>query len=125
MVEQDKSKVTASLIQGKNVEVNLQVRAKKTVKAKTEQKVLKHADNLKRLARIRGQIEGIDRMLREARYCPEILQQVKSVSSAIKGLECSVLEGHLRGCVKQAFNSKDPFESEQKIAELIDLMKSR
>jgi DNA-binding FrmR family transcriptional regulator len=83
-----------------------------------------HEADLKRSARIKGQIDGIERMLKEGRYCPDIIQQIKAVRSALRGLECAVLEGHLRGCVKKAFNAKDPFESEAKISELIDLMKS-
>ncbi len=107
----------------------MEVARKKKPKATTGIKGLALADkqiaNLKRIARIKGQIEGIERMLFEGRYCPDILQQVKSVSSALKGLECEILEGHLRGCVKQAFNAKDPFVSEKKIAELIDMLRSR
>ena len=83
-----------------------------------------HEKELKRTARIKGQIEGIERMLREGRYCPEIVQQIKAVRSALRGLECAVIEGHLRGCVRHAFNAKNPAESEEKISELIDLMRS-
>lgn len=78
---------------------------------------------IKRAARIRGQVEGVERMLKENRYCPEILQQIKAARSALKSLEAAVLEAHLKGCVRKAFNTKDPFESERKINELIQLMK--
>lgn len=95
---------------------------------KSAEKTVKHGHDhtadIKRVARIRGQVDGIERMLKDGRYCPEIIQQIKSARSALKGLECAVLEGHLRGCVKKAFSTKDPFESESKIDELIDLMKS-
>ena len=84
-----------------------------------------HESHLKRLARIKGQVEGIERMMREGRYCTEILQQLKSAGSALKGVESSVLEGHLRGCVRKAFNAKSPFEAEEKINELIDLVRNR
>jgi DNA-binding FrmR family transcriptional regulator len=84
----------------------------------------KHDIHLKRLARIKGQLEGIERMMNESRYCTEILQQIKSVSSALKGLESSVLDGHIRGCVKKAFSSKDPFEIEEKIDEMMVLFRA-
>jgi DNA-binding FrmR family transcriptional regulator len=86
---------------------------------------MKQTDNLKRVARIRGQIDGVERMMNEGRYCPEIIQQIKSVRAAMAGLECAVLENHLRGCVQKAFEAKDPFEADQKISELINLLKSR
>ncbi len=107
----------------------MELARKKKPKANTGIKGLALADkqisSLKRIARIKGQIEGIERMLLEGRYCPDILQQVKSASSALKGLECEILEGHIRGCVKQAFAAKDPYLSEQKIAELVNLLRSR
>ncbi len=79
---------------------------------------------LKRLARIKGQVEGVERMLKENRYCPEILVQIKAVRSALLGLEAAIFETHMRGCVKKAFNAKDPLEAEKKMNELIELMKS-
>jgi DNA-binding FrmR family transcriptional regulator len=103
-------------------EVRVRVKAKKIVAPKAALTSGKHSDNLIRLARIKGQIEGIERMLREGRYCPEILQQVKSVGSAIKGLEGSVLEGHIRGCVRKALTSDNAFESEDN--ELMNLFRS-
>ena len=39
--------------------------------------------NLKRLRRIEGQIRGLQKMVSEDRYCPEILIQVASVHEAL------------------------------------------
>lgn len=78
---------------------------------------------IKRVARIKGQVEAVERMLKENRYCPEILQQIRAAHSALKALEASVLEAHLRGCVHKAFTAKDPVEAEKKMNELIQLMK--
>jgi DNA-binding FrmR family transcriptional regulator len=125
------------------MEVGIQVKSKKSVSkasSKASSKALSkplpkvvakvgpghgnHIDNIKRLSRIKGQLEAVERMLREGRYCPEILQQVKSASSALKGLEGSILEGHLRGCVRKAFSSENAFEVEDKINELMTLFRS-
>lgn len=100
-------------------------RAKKMPAAIPKKPMQNHDLHLKRLARIKGQVEGIERMMQEGRYCTDILQQIKSVGSAVKGLECSVLEGHLRGCVRKAFDAKNPFEAEEKINELIELIRNR
>jgi DNA-binding FrmR family transcriptional regulator len=59
-------------------------------------------DILKRLARARGQVEGIQRMVEEERYCPDILQQFAAVHSALNGAEKLLLANHLEGCVTQA-----------------------
>ncbi len=80
---------------------------------------------LKRVARLIGQLEGIKRMIYEGRYCPDIIQQIKSAKSALRGLEISTMTTHLRSCVKSAIKSDDPFEAEAKITELITLMQSQ
>lgn len=59
-------------------------------------------DILKRLARARGQVEGIQRMVEDERYCPEILQQFAAVHSALDGAEKLLLASHLDRCVTHA-----------------------
>ena len=39
-----------------------------------------------RLRKIKGQIEGIEKMLAENRSCEEIIQQLQAVNSAIKNM---------------------------------------
>ncbi len=98
-------------------------RTKRTASKISTSHSMSHADNLKRLARIKGQIAGVEKMMNDGRYCVDILQQIKSARAAILGLECAVMENHLRGCVQSAFKAKNPFEADQKIQELIKLMK--
>ena len=59
-------------------------------------------DLLRRLARIRGQIEGIQRMVSDERYCPDILQQSAAVHSALRAAEKVLLANHLERCVTHA-----------------------
>ena len=84
-----------------------------------------HSKELKRLSRIKGQVEGIERMIVEKRYCPEIVMQIKAIRSALKGLETSVVEGHLRHCVKQAIESRNPLVVNEKIEEVLALVKGQ
>ncbi len=84
-----------------------------------------HSSQKKRMARIKGQFEGIERMIDDGRYCPEIIQQIKAVRSALKGLELGILETHLQGCVRKAFDSKNIKESNEKIEELLGLMRAQ
>lgn len=57
-------------------------------------------------------------MIAEKRYCPDILQQLKSAKSAIASIESAMLEAHMDACVASAFNSQNEKEKANKIAEL-------
>ncbi len=75
-----------------------------------------HMDNMPRLNRISGQIEGIKHMIEEGRYCPEIINQLRAVRSAVKAVESNILQKHLQHCVAQSFSSQE--EKDKKIEEL-------
>jgi DNA-binding FrmR family transcriptional regulator len=79
-----------------------------------------HADNLPRLSRISGQIDGIKKMIEEERYCVDIVNQIKAVRSALKSVEKNILQKHIKHCVAASFNASKT-EQEQKINELISL----
>ena len=81
-----------------------------------------HSGHISRLNRVKGQIEGIERMIVDRRYCPDIIAQLKAASSALKAIEAEVFKTHLRGCVKQAFSADDSFKSEEKIQEIVKLV---
>ena len=100
------------------------IKKAKSIKSKTHTGH-DHSAEIKRLSRIKGQVEGIERMIHEHRYCPDIVQQIKAVRSALKSLEASVIEGHMRHCVKEAIASRDAFVVQEKIEEIILLVKSQ
>ncbi|MBQ3571973.1 MAG: metal-sensing transcriptional repressor [Clostridia bacterium] len=54
-----------------------------------------------RINRINGQLAGINKMVKENRYCADILIQLSAVSSAVKGLASIILEDHLKSCVTE------------------------
>ena len=76
-----------------------------------------------RINKISGQLNGIKKMIEEQRYCPEIITQLKAVSSACQSLEIIMLEKHLESCVLEAFQSKDKNAQAKKIKELSLLYK--
>ena len=43
------------------------------------------AATLRRLARIAGQIRGIEKMVQDERYCADILVQISSIQEALRG----------------------------------------
>jgi DNA-binding FrmR family transcriptional regulator len=56
---------------------------------------------LNRLKRIEGQIRGIEGMLAEDAYCPDILIQVSAVSAALSSFSAELLKRHIESCVKE------------------------
>lgn len=82
-----------------------------------------HSKELSRINRIAGQLEGVKRMISEREYCPKIITQIQAVRAALKSLESVVLEKHLEMCVKAAVNSKDQKETNEKLAELMELFR--
>ena len=56
---------------------------------------------LVRLRRAEGQIRGIEKMVENDVYCPDILIQVSAVQSALNSFNKELLTCHLKGCVAQ------------------------
>lgn len=100
--------------------------SKKQAKTKKAAKVPEghpdHSAHLVRLNRVLGQISGIERMIIDKRYCPDIIAQLKAASSALRAVEAEIFKTHMRGCVKQAFSGNDLFKSEEKIQEIIKMV---
>ena len=58
-----------------------------------------HQNAQKRLARIAGQVAGLQKMVEEERYCVDILTQVAALRAALDGLGVLMLSSHLENCV--------------------------
>lgn len=56
-------------------------------------------DSRKRLARISGQVTGIQKMVEGDRACGDILQQIVAVRAALDQLGIMFLSEHLQTCV--------------------------
>ncbi len=54
---------------------------------------------LERLARVKGQVGGIERMVDEDRYCIDVLTQISAVQAALDKVALGLLDGHARTCV--------------------------
>lgn len=52
-----------------------------------------------RLKRIEGQVRGIQKMVEDDLYCPDILVQVSAITSALNSFNKELLACHIRGCV--------------------------
>ena len=83
-----------------------------------------HSGEIHRINRIIGQLEGVQKMILERRYCMDILNQTKAITSAIHSLESALLEKHLHHCVVASFSQSEE-EREQKTKEILELFKKR
>jgi DNA-binding FrmR family transcriptional regulator len=95
----------------------------KGTKTGVKQHKTRHDENLNRLARVEGQVRGIQRMIREGEYCIDIITQIQAVRSALGSLERKVLEKHMEMCVADAVRSKSKTNTDQKLKELTEVMR--
>ena len=58
-------------------------------------------DLMNRLKRIEGQVRGLQRMLDEDAWCPDLLTQVSAVNSALNSFSRVLLASHIRTCVTE------------------------
>lgn len=73
----------------------------------------------KRINIIRGQLEGLMKMIEEDEYCIDLLNQSLAIQNSIKSLDLLLFERHLKTHVSHQFH-KDP---EKAVDELSDLFK--
>lgn len=71
-----------------------------------------------KLKTVRGQIDGIIKMIEEDRYCVDISTQILSAIGLLKKSNIDVLNSHIRSCVKDAILEGEE-EGEEKIDEII------
>jgi len=76
-----------------------------------------------RLRRIEGQVRGVQKMIDENRYCPDILVQISAIHESLRGAAEMLLRSHLRHCVTDAVRSKDSARAEEVYAELTELFR--
>jgi len=77
--------------------------------------------NLTRLRRIEGQVRGLQKMVEEDRYCPDILTQISSAHEALRSVARELMRNHLKHCTTDAIK-RDAASAEQMYDELVELM---
>jgi len=53
----------------------------------------------KRLRRIEGQVRGVQRMIDEDRWCPDVLLQIAAVQAALDKVALGLADDHARHCI--------------------------
>ena len=91
---------------------------RKKMRSEEEKKKL-----LKRLKLAEGQIRGIQNMIENDSYCPEILTQVSAVTAALNSFNKELLACHIRSCVKEDIQNNDEEAIDEFVRTLQKLMK--
>ncbi|EAX48196.1 protein of unknown function DUF156 [Thermosinus carboxydivorans Nor1] len=73
-----------------------------------------------RLRRIGGQINGIEKMLDEGRYCVDILQQVTAARAALNKVALLILESHAKSCLVAAVQQDRANEAIDELMDFLD-----
>ena len=76
---------------------------------------------LGRLRRIEGQVQGIQRMVEEEKYCVDILLQLTAVEGAVEQVQRLVLGRHIESCVADAIRSGNTRDRQKKVDELLEV----
>ena len=75
---------------------------------------------LTRLRRIEGQTRGLQAMVEDDRWCPDILQQIAAVQAALDKVALGLTQGHVQHCMAQG--SDDPKRREAMTEELMQAL---
>lgn len=75
-------------------------------------------DLMNRLKKVEGQIRGIEKMVEEDIYCPDILIQVSAATSALNAFNKQLLAAHIKGCVTEDIKEG----KEESVDELVTIL---
>lgn len=78
---------------------------------------------LRQLKTVRGQIDGIIKMVEEDRYCIDISNQLLSAAGLINKSNKAVIAAHMENCIMDALSRGKPKERDEKVREITELVK--
>ena len=90
---------------------------------KAQQSGVDHSDEMKRLNRVIGQVEGVRKMLDDGRGLGDVLAQCKAVHSALRSIETRILKSHLESVLDEMVKLEKKKSREQQIAQIEELFK--
>jgi DNA-binding FrmR family transcriptional regulator len=77
-----------------------------------------------RLARIEGQVRGVERMVDEDRYCIDIVTQISAIQAALDKVALGLLDDHAAHCIIGGASDHRPEElKDELIAAVARLMR--
>ena len=76
---------------------------------------------LLRLRRVEGQVRGVQKMVEEERYCPDVLIQMSAIHESLRAVERALMKDHLQHCATEALRSGDAKQAQRTYDELTEL----
>ncbi|MBI1742476.1 metal-sensitive transcriptional regulator [Candidatus Acetothermia bacterium] len=67
-----------------------------------------------------GQLQAIERMIHDERYCIDVLKQIAAAQATLSQVAQQIIKGHLKSCMTEAIAKG---KSEEKIEELAEVLK--
>ena len=77
---------------------------------------------IRRLNIIAGQVNGLQQMVTDDRYCADILMQISSTTNALKSLGNEILKNHMKSCMVEDIQ-KGNLEVIEEILDLVNKLK--
>jgi DNA-binding FrmR family transcriptional regulator len=74
---------------------------------------------VERLRKVEGQLAGIVKMIKDRRYCMDVVMQIAAAEAALHKVAGIVLRNHIETCVLSAFRSRNQAEVKTKVDELM------
>jgi DNA-binding FrmR family transcriptional regulator len=78
-------------------------------------------DLLLRLRRVEGQVRGVQKMVEEDRYCPDVLVQMSAIHESLRAVERILMKDYLQHCATEALRSGDDKQAQRTYNELTEL----
>ena len=75
-----------------------------------------------RLARIEGQLRGVQKMIAEDRDCKDVVQQLVAIRSAVQSASISFMQDVASECLLYRQDQDNPEVGQETLADLIKLM---
>lgn len=82
-----------------------------------------HEEHLAALARIEGQVRGIQKMINKQDYCIDIITQIQAIRAALQALSRKILRKHMEHCVTEAIREGNRQTIEEKLNEILQILK--
>jgi DNA-binding FrmR family transcriptional regulator len=76
---------------------------------------------LARLRRIEGQIQGVQRMVDEDKYCVDIMLQISAIQGALDQVSKILMARHIESCVLDSVKAGTQKKRARKVEELIQV----
>ena len=73
------------------------------------------------LRRVEGQVRGVQKMVEEDRYCPDVLVQMSAIHESLRAVERILMKDHLQHCATEALRSGDDKQAQRTYNELTEL----